>query len=319
MRPAPPTDLDLLVRASRLYYELGEPQHRVAELLGVNRPQVSRLLKRARAEGIVEIRIHDQATAPSPAADALRDRFGLREVHLAPGIEGPEELGRRMVGRLAAQVLRTVVADGAVVGIGHGASVAATADALDETAATPISATVVPLAGGYWWGDADREPFRRIADALGGQALGLMAPGLLEDAATAAALRAHAGVRRMLEIWSRLDVAAFGIGGPTWSAASVGEDLAARLDADGGIGEVLIAPYDLDGRFVGAALRERVIAFDARDLADVPVSIGIAAGERKVRPILGALRAGILTALVTDVPTAEAIVTLDGETAGAAG
>ena len=31
----------------------------IAELLGVTRPQVSRLLKRARAEGIVEIRIVD--------------------------------------------------------------------------------------------------------------------------------------------------------------------------------------------------------------------------------------------------------------------
>jgi deoxyribonucleoside regulator len=46
-------DLDQLIQASRLYYELGETQSRVAELLGVTRPQVSRLLKRARAEGIV--------------------------------------------------------------------------------------------------------------------------------------------------------------------------------------------------------------------------------------------------------------------------
>jgi transposase-like protein len=45
------SDLEQLVRASRLYYELGETQNAIAEQLGVTRPQVSRLLKRARAEG----------------------------------------------------------------------------------------------------------------------------------------------------------------------------------------------------------------------------------------------------------------------------
>ena len=58
---SPVSDVQQLIQASRLYYELGETQSRVAELLGVTRPQVSRLLKRARAEGIVEIRIVDQA------------------------------------------------------------------------------------------------------------------------------------------------------------------------------------------------------------------------------------------------------------------
>ena len=79
---------------------------------------------------------------------------------------------------------------------------------------------------------------------------------------------------------------------------------------------MLVAPFDVDGRFVCPALRERVIAFDARRLAEVPVSIGVASGEAKVRPILGALRAGIVRTLVTDVLTAEAVVALD-ETAPA--
>ena len=67
----------------------------------------------------------------------------------------------------------------------------------------------------------------------------------------------------------------------------------------------------LDGRFVGDALRERVIAFDARRLGRVPVGIAVASGESKVRPILGALRSGVVRTLVTDVATAEAVVALD--------
>src|SRR4029450_10404851 len=119
------SDVQQLIDASRLYYELGETQSRVAELLGVTRPQVSRILKRARAEGIVEIRIVDQAAQSSRAGDELRDRFGLGAVHLAASIRGPEDVGRRLVGRLGAEVLRAAVRDGAVVGVGDGSSISA--------------------------------------------------------------------------------------------------------------------------------------------------------------------------------------------------
>ncbi len=307
------SDFDQLVQASRLYYELGETQNAIADRLGVTRPQVSRLLKRARAEGIVEIRIIDRTAVESPAADALRRRYGLDAVHLAPTVAGPEDLTRRMVGRLAAQVLRAKIRDGAIVGIGDGASVSAVADALDETA-TPVSATVVPLAGGYWSPGPEREPFRRIAEALGAQAHGLMVPGLVDDATTKHALEAHAGVRAVLDLWGRLDVALVGIGGRAWGAASVGEEVAGELERAGAVGEILIAPFDLDGAFLCPALRERVLAFEARALGRVPVAIGVGAGGSKVRPVLGALRAGAIRTLVTDVATAEAVVALDAET-----
>ena len=83
---SPVSDVQQLIQASRLYYELGETQSRVAEILGVTRPQVSRLLKRARAEGIVEIRIVDQAAVTSRAGEQLRERFGLAAVHLSPAL-----------------------------------------------------------------------------------------------------------------------------------------------------------------------------------------------------------------------------------------
>lgn len=304
------SDFEQLVRASRLYYELGETQNAIAERLGVTRPQVSRLLKRARAQGVVEIRIVDSTAVESPAADALRRSYGLDAVHLSPTMRGPEDLTRRMVGRLAAEVLRAAVRPGATLGVGDGVFVSATADALEE-AATPVAITVVPLCGGFWTTGQEREPYRRVGDALGGQVRGLMAPGLVDDAATRTALIAHAGVRAIADLWDSLDVALFGIGGPAWSASLVGQPMERQLETAEAVGEVLVAPYDLDGRFVCPALRDRVIAFDARRLGRVPAAIGVAAGAHKVRPILGALRAGVVRTLVTDVATAEAVVALD--------
>ena len=115
----------------------------------------------------------------------------------------------------------------------------------------------------------------------------------------------------VIELWGRLDVALFGVGGPSWGVASLGADVAAELDDARAVGEILIAPFDIHGAFICPALRERVLAFDARSLRDVPVAIGVGAGERKVQPILGALRSGAVKTLVTDVATAEAVVRAD--------
>jgi deoxyribonucleoside regulator len=306
------SDVQQLIDASRLYYELGETQSRVAELLGVTRPQVSRILKRARAEGIVEIRIVDQAAQSSAAGDELRKRFGLHAVHLAATIRGPEDVGRRLIGRVGAEALRGLVRDGAVVGVGDGSSVSALADAMDEPT-RETGATVVPLCGGYWFTGPAREPFRRVADALGGVPQGLLAPGLVDDPATKRSLIAHAGVRRILELWERLDVAVFGIGGPAWTSAAFGKATCRRLEKAAAVGELLMAPYDISGRFVRGDLEDRTIAFDVDRLDRVPVRIGVAGGAGKVRPILGALRSGAVTTLVTDIATADAVARLAAE------
>jgi len=308
------TDLATLVRVSRLYYELGETQEAIAAMIGVTRPQVSRLLKEARTQGVVEIRVIDRGEAASPAADALRTRFGLRAVHVAPSLDGPPDLTRRRVGRLAGEVLRSSIRDGLVVGIGDGAAVSAVADEL-ESGLSRVDATVVPLCGGFWRAGSGIEPFRRIAETLGASAEALHAPGLLDDPVVRDALRAHAGVRSVLDLWDRLDVALFGIGGPAWSEAAVGPVAMAEIHAGGAVGEVLIAPFAMDGRLVADSLRARTIAFDARALPSVSLTIGVADGPGKVAPILGALRGGFLNVLVTDARTAESVLALADETA----
>ena len=187
-----------------------------------------------------------------------------------------------MIGRLGAEVLRGAIRDGAVVGIGDGASISAVADAL--AADEPLhetGATVVPLCGGYWFSGPAREPFRRVADAIGGVAAsGSSRPGLVDDPATKRSLVAHAGVRRILDLWDRLDVAVFGIGGPAWSEAALGPRRRRRARAGDAVGEVL----DRAVRH-RRPVRRRRAARTARSrstrgrLDRIPVRIGVAGGR----------------------------------------
>jgi DNA-binding transcriptional regulator LsrR (DeoR family) len=201
-----------------------------------------------------------------------------------------------------------------VVGIGDGAAVSAVADEIASTGST-VDATIVPLCGGFWRPGAGAEPFRRVGEALGATVHALHAPGLLDDAAVRDALCAHPGVRSVLDLWTRLDVALFGVGGPVWGEASIGREAMAEIRAGHAVGEVLIAPFSIDGRLVADALRARTVAFDARALPGVSLTIGVAEGQAKVAPILGALRGGFLKVLVTDVATAEGVLNLADEAA----
>ena len=56
-----PRDPQTLVEAARLYYLENRSQQEVASELGTSRPNVSRMLADALAQGIVEIRINDPA------------------------------------------------------------------------------------------------------------------------------------------------------------------------------------------------------------------------------------------------------------------
>jgi DNA-binding transcriptional regulator LsrR (DeoR family) len=69
-----PSDSELLVRASRLYYLEERGQAEIARLLRISRPGVSRLLRRARDAKIVEIRVRDTTAGE----DWLDDRVPLR-------------------------------------------------------------------------------------------------------------------------------------------------------------------------------------------------------------------------------------------------
>ena len=201
------SDLATLVRVSRLYYELGETQEAIAALVGVTRPQVSRLLKEARAQGVVEIRIVDRSggrvargrrsASGSGSGPSTSRRASTGRRRDAPARRAPRRAGAR-----------SAIRDGMVVGIGDGAGLGGRRRA--GAGGSDVDATVVPLCGGFWRPGAGAEPFRRIGEALGATVHALHAPGLLDDAAVRDALCAHPGVRSVLELWERLDVALFG-------------------------------------------------------------------------------------------------------------
>lgn len=310
-------DTDLLVRVSRLYFELGENQQRIAEIVGFSRPQVSRLLRQARQEGIVDIRVIDPRTTDRGLETALRGRFGLRSVLLSPRLSGSEDLIRRMLGRAGARYIRGALREGNVVGLGGGSTVAAMLDSLSSWGQY-LGTTVVPLIGGTGHTLQANELARRFSQRVGGVALELACPGLVGTPDLRRAMLSDASVQEVTAYWDRLDIAVLGIGAPTWDERLLGTEVSRELERRGAVGELLARPYNMHGRFIAADLGTRTIGIEPDQLRRVPVSIAIAGGDSKIHPLLGALRSGVFKVLITDQETAASILDIDRSTRGPA-
>ena len=114
-----------------MYFLDGRSQDDVARALGTSRSNVSRMLTAARAQGIVEIRVHDQTARAGELEQALREHSGWRTSGSPPS--GRARMSLAAAGDLAAQWLDESLRDGLVLGLSWGTSLQAMVSAFPWT------------------------------------------------------------------------------------------------------------------------------------------------------------------------------------------
>ena len=307
-------ELQTMLRAARLYYEDGLTQQQVADELGLSRPKVSRLLTRARAEGIVRITIVDPFATFGEVEQHLVETFGLREAVVIAGEGLSEEALRRRLGLAAASYLRRTLRDGLRVGVGWGRTLRATVEALNNERQVAIHA--VPLIGGIGQVSPSfqvNDLARRMAEAFGGTWQALYAPAFVGDTQARDALLNHPDVKLVMEGWETLDVALVGIGhfafqrqSSMFFAEYMAQTLLQELEERGAMGDLCGRFFDIYGR--QCILEAGVIGISLDQLKALDHVIGVAGGKEKMTAILGALRGGYLNVLITDTVTAQAVL-----------
>lgn len=109
-----------LVRVCKMYYYESWTQEKIAEKLGVSRPVISKMLQRAKDEGIIEIVIHDDDREISNLEKELEQAFHLKQVLVVPTKDLNKELVSSAVGRAAAQFVQRLIKNGDRVGVSWG-------------------------------------------------------------------------------------------------------------------------------------------------------------------------------------------------------
>lgn len=306
---------NLLADVAEMYYLEGKDQSQIAKIVGVTRSMISRMLSEARSRGIVEIRIARPVHTEYALEQALIKRFALKEVVVVSTYGTDNERLLHDIGWGGAQVLKRHLMPGTVIGLAWGTTISSTVDAVDIRENVPIKAVQLVGAMGARIAEYDGHALvQQLAEKLGGEAYFINAPFICESPEMVNALLAAQGIQETVALGKQAQVALLGIGSahPQYSSFYLAgyvprEDLE-RIVVAGAVGDIAGIHFDLKGNFVCEEFYQRLVTIRREDLVQIPVRIGVAGGEGKVEPIVGALRGGWVNVLVTDSVTAKKVL-----------
>jgi DNA-binding transcriptional regulator LsrR (DeoR family) len=153
-----------------------------------------------------------------------------------------------------------------------------------------------------------------LARALGASPILLPAPGVVATTAVRDALGEDPHVNAALQQLDSLDMIFVGIGSLSSNTVlndgmSLPPGAYAELVAAGAVGDIALRFFDANGEAATSTLEDRVLGVSVEQIRRTPRVVGVAGGPSKVEAILAALRADLLDVLITDVETAEALLT----------
>ena len=196
----------MLHTVAKLHYEGDLSQVQIAKQLGLSTATISRLLQRARAEGIVRIEVRD-IHAPDALGGLLAERLGLKTV---VAVDAPVAAGvQALAGPLSRMVGAQGLGQGSVLMVGWGRTVSAI---IDGGLPSLPGVSVVPSTGGmsqHAQHFQSNEFSRRAAEVTGGvphfiHAPYLPAPEALDFflAEPAVQVRWHCGIALTWRWWA---------------------------------------------------------------------------------------------------------------------
>ena len=318
--PRAASDIDLMTEVAMLYYLENITQEAIAKRFDLSRVKVGRLLKRARDEGIVEVRVLQHPAMNTELEQALVQRFELDRALIAVD-HGDPDTQRSAVASLVANYLNKTLGDGMIVAVGMGRNVGAVAD----NVFMPVtrSCTFVCAIGGSLKAGEYMNPdhiCRRLALRFGAESETLYAPALVANPELRSALINNDTVRSTLDRARRADIAMIGIGDMSENSNMVrmgwfSPQEIAQARISGTVGDMMGYDFiDIHGHPAVNTLQGRVIGLSVQELLRIPDVIAIASENTKAAATLGALRSGVINTLATTVSNAYTILALDDAT-----
>ena len=307
--------LELLAKVASWYFEENLTQTEIAAKTGYSPSMVSRLLSEARKCGVVEIRVHHPNERRVDLEQELQSRLGLNMVRVVVRGSLDHLQMLRRLGRTAARLVEDLAHDNLTIGVAWGPAVHETVNDLRQ--GTWSNVHVVQLIGslGTLEPEADgQELARRVAHAFAGRYTALPAPLFVESETIRQALLKDLPIRRAVDQFRNTELALVGVGtlDPRRSSllryGYLSMSQLEELRDAGAVGDVCGVYVDIAGKPVDSPLTKRMFGIDADTLMAIPNKIGVAGGESKILPIIGASRARFINILVTDEVAATGIL-----------
>lgn len=301
------TEEDLMIRAAWMYYDDDMTHQQIADKLRLSRVKVTRLLKKARETGIVEIKVSRPLPLQYQISRELESTFNLKEA-VVVNTSADIDVTLNEIGRTSVEYLAELVRAHCTIGFGWSSTVSRMSKYLSLLDPLP-DCRVVDLVGSVLGQVNPYSVSSKVADAMQAPLHPLPVPIVVKNDAARAAIINDPNVRAAMSLAKSSDVAFVGIGesGPQTTLLTSGyldADELETLQAKGVVGDILMRFYDIEGNQVSTSLDDYVIGLDWKDMHRLPYLVVVAGGMHKVDALLGILRSGICRSVVTDVDTA---------------
>lgn len=308
---------EMMFEAARLYYLEHQTMSAIAGRLGVSRPTVSRLLKGAREQGIVNISLDESQRPRHPLEQRLADLYRVR-AHVVPiASNAPDTQAMRTVATAAAALVDSLMVSGTTLAVAWGSTVTEVAQALPRRPLKDV--TVVQLNGA---GNAHHTgiPYSglilgQFASAYDAKTVHFPVPAFFDYADTKAAMWRERSVRGVLAVQRSADIALFGVGAfggsipsHVYSGGYFDAGQLAELRAQGIAGDMCTVMVREDGTWVDLAVNARASGPTPAELVKIGRRICVASGTHRAAALRGALRTGAITDVVVGSQLAELLL-----------
>jgi deoxyribonucleoside regulator len=304
-----------LVEVAKMYYEQELTQSEIAESLGVSRPLIGKMLQRGKELGIVNIEIRSPLQGNKHLRDILMKRYGIADGLIVPANRNNLEFSLKNVVSQATIFAEKKLSKWQNLGLGWGTTVSKIIDTIDpgELGKNRLR-TVCPLIGPMTSPSIDWHPnefVRRLAERLNGEAVWIHAPAFPGTKENYQRFRETEEWQLVESCWRKLDTAIVEIE----TYPSVPDQATAMRFGDAlherqAVGGMLSYFYDIKGNVIEGE-NDYAIRIPFELLRKVDKVLLVCCGNVKAHALIGALRLGIVTHLVTDDITASAVLEID--------
>lgn len=306
-----------VLRAASMYYLQDMKMEAIAKHLRTSRSTVSRLVKRARETGLVEISLRPSGSRAPGVGQQIASAWGV-DAYVVPVPDQAAQVDRLdQVAMTTARLLSSWFDSDMILGVAWGTTLSAVARHLPRRP-TRGSAVVqlngaanTRTSGVHYAGDL----IAGFGTAFDARVHHFPVPAFFDYAETKRAMWRERSVRRVLDVQHRADIALFSVGAVSggvpshvYAAGYLEPEDIAVLEQEGVVGDVCTVFLRADGTYRDVALNERATGPSPEELRRVPRRVCAVAGDNKVAPLRAALRAGVVTDLVIDEITASRLV-----------
>ena len=291
----------LATKAAWYYYMEDNTQAQIAEVMGVSRAKVIRLLEEARAQGIVQFSFRKNDSHRVSAEQLLIDRFGLKDAFVVPTPLDSSAINQSIAQGAAHYVSDHLREDG-YLNIGYGDTVSRMLGFLAKNREESLN--VVSLTGGVSY----------YLPSVGTTAYSMHlfltpSPLVVSSRQVRDALLDEKSLQDVSTMTEYADMSVVGIGAAVEGATVLrngilNEGELTVLKMQGAVGDVLNHFMDKDGTLIKTEIEDRVISTDLDKLRQLKNVVGVAGGKDKVTAIKAVLNGGYLNVLITDSDTA---------------